>query len=129
MGLTNLSALEFSIYCDTVYQRRTTLLVSGSKRVNFSSRPNLKFLRFLLFLIVDISANIPPPLKTKSTIVILTKYLFQRGVKCLQNTDTNRNNESYIYGKNLNIFQTLHNLLNESKISLVFKRFHVESFV
>ena len=32
-------------YCDnhTVYQRRTILLVSASKRVNFSSRPNLKF--------------------------------------------------------------------------------------
>jgi hypothetical protein len=58
----------------------------------FSSRHNLKFLRFLLFLIVDTSANIPSPLKTKSTIVILTKYPFQRGVKCLQNTDTNRNN-------------------------------------
>jgi hypothetical protein len=89
----------FVFYCDTVYQRRTTLLASASKRVNFSSRPNLNFLRFLLFLMVDISANIlppPPPFKMKSTIVILTKYSFQRGVKCLQTTDTSRNNEIYI---------------------------------
>jgi hypothetical protein len=90
-------------YCDTVYQRRTTLLVSASKRVNFSSGPNLKFLRFLLFLIVDISA--------KSTIAILTKYPFQRGVKCLQNTDTNRNNELYIYEKKLEY------LLNSSQFA------------
>jgi hypothetical protein len=47
------------------YQRQTILLVRNGL---ISRHPNLKFLRFLLFLIVDISASIPPPLKRKAPL-------------------------------------------------------------
>jgi hypothetical protein len=114
-------------YCDTVYQRQTTLLLSASKQVNFSSRPNLKFLRFLLFL--NLSEH-PPPFKTKSTIVSPDKIPFSTGDQ-MPSKHWHKPKQWIIYLRknNLNIFQTLHNLLNESKISLVFKRFHVENFV